>query len=83
MGSSSAYTSGAYGNRSRSRHWKQENLSSKNQSSKNQIYVNHSFHMATYPRDVGEGRPEEADQLSQDQIELVTNAQGVSLSKGL
>lgn len=47
------------------------------------IYVNHSIHMATSPRDEEDGRPGEgSDQLSQDQIELVTHAQGVPWAKG-
>ncbi|ROW10609.1 hypothetical protein VMCG_01620 [Cytospora schulzeri] len=66
----SKYNSEAYGNRSGSKGWTGNNTAA----SKNQIYVNHSFHMATSPRDDEEIRPGEADQLSQDQIELVTKA---------
>lgn len=67
----SKYTSGAYGNRSGSKGWNTDNNTV---ASKNQIYVNHSFHLATSPRDDQERRPGESDQLSQDQIELVTRA---------
>lgn len=50
--------------------------------SKNKIYVNHSIHIGTVPRGEEEQRTS-ADQWSrsQDQIELVTNAQGISESK--
>ncbi|KUI57653.1 hypothetical protein VP1G_04960 [Cytospora mali] len=67
----SGYTSGAYGNRSGSKHWKQDNTQS---STTNQIYVNRSFHMSTCPREEAARRHGDPDQLSQDQIELVTHA---------
>lgn len=68
---SNGYHSGAYGNRS------------KVEMPKNKIYVNHSIHIGTVPRGEDEEHRGSADQWSrsQDQIELVTNAQGVSESK--
>ncbi|KAL1872377.1 hypothetical protein Daus18300_004347 [Diaporthe australafricana] len=75
---SGGYHSGAYGNRS-----KGFPESSAAGTSKNKIYVNHSIHIGTMPRGEDEERAGSADQWSrsQDQIELVTNAQGVSESK--
>lgn len=70
----SKYTSGAYGARSGSKGWAADNTVASNQ-----IYVNHSFHMATSPRDDEERRPGDPDQLSQDQIELVTKASWVKV----
>lgn len=70
----SKYTSGAYGARSGSKGWNAENTVASNQ-----IYVNHSFHLATSPRDDEERRPGDPDQLSQDQIELVTKASWVKV----
>ncbi|KUI73190.1 hypothetical protein VM1G_08943 [Cytospora mali] len=68
----SGYMSGGYGNRSGSKHWKQDNTQS---STTNQIYVNRSFHMSTGPREEAAPRRHgDPDQLSQDQIELVTHA---------
>lgn len=66
----SKYMSGAYGARSGSKGWNTDNTVASN----NHIYVNRSFHMATSPRDDEERRPGDPDQLSQDQIELVTKA---------
>lgn len=75
---SGGYHSGAYGNRS-----KGFPESSAAGMSKNKIYVNHSIHIGTVPRGEDEEQRGSADQWSrsQDQIELVTNAQGVSESK--
>lgn len=78
-GYQSGYHSGAYGNRS-----KGYPDSSAAGMSKNKIYVNHSIHIGTVPRgEDEEARAGSADQWSrsQDQIELVTNAQGISESK--
>lgn len=71
---SGGYHSGAYGNRSKA---------DAGGMSKNKIYVNHSIHIGTVPRGDDEEQRGSADQWSrsQDQIELVTNAQGVSESK--
>lgn len=75
---SGGYHSGAYGNRS-----KAFPESSGAAMSKNKIYVNHSIHIGTVPRGEDEEQRGSADQWSrsQDQIELVTNAQGISESK--
>lgn len=67
----------------RSRNWgnNNNNTTATTASAKNQIYVNHSFQLDTSPRDEEGGRPGDPDQFSQDQIELVTHAQGVGWAK--
>lgn len=66
----------------RSRNWgNNTTATATTATAKNQIYVNRSFQLDTSPRDEEGGRPGDPDQFSQDQIELVTHAQGVGWAK--
>ncbi|KAK7740728.1 hypothetical protein SLS53_005196 [Cytospora paraplurivora] len=78
------YNTGEYGYGTGNKSARSRNLNGDNtMSSKNQIYVNHTIQMDTCPRDEEDAIPGDPDQFSQDQIELVTHAQGVGWTKGI